>query len=635
MRLADFIRDHIEPILSEWETFARRIWPGEATDPATLRDHAESLLRATISDMASAQTEVERSDKSKGAGAVGTGSDRVDAASVSHGADRAGSGFDLAELVSEYRALRGSVLRLWRESTPVAHPADLDDLTRFNESIDQSLTASVRGYSVAAKQCEAQLVTEQAARAGAEAANRAKDTFLATLSHELRTPLNAIVMWLGILTRDRCGPDELREGLTVIGRNTQAQVRLIEDILDVSRIVSGKFRLDRRTCAVGPIVEAAVAAVRPDALLRGVALDVRLDPSDVQASCDPERVQRIVGNLVGNAVKFTPAGGGVIVSLAREGATARVEVRDTGRGIAADFLPYVFDRFRQADESTRRAAGGLGLGLSIVKHLVELHGGTVAAFSAGEGRGSTFTVCLPAHESADGAADDGPPDGELDGPPRSEPSPIRLNGLRVLVVDDEPDALRAVAKVLEAAGAVVTAALDVGAALDALATARPELLVSDIGMPGRDGYDLIREVPPPRARRQGAPGRRADGVRAKGRPAAGPAGGVPSPRRQADRGERPDGDRRRAGGPCRADGRGGDPGPNVPESEAALVVRHACSELWCGRPARTCGRDGRTTNRSSGARRTTSGGTGSDSPSARGPPPPARRGSRSPTPTGS
>jgi signal transduction histidine kinase len=214
---------------------------------------------------------------------------------VSHGVDRAGSGFDLAELVSEYRALRGSVLSLWRGSRPAVHATDLDDLTRFNETIDPSLTAAVLGYSDAAKRTEAQLATERAARAGAEAANRAKDAFLATLSHELRTPLNAIVMWLGILTREGCGPNEIREGLDVIGRNTKTQIRLIEDILDVSRIVSGNFRLDRRTCGVAEIVAAAVEAVRPDAARRGVAVDVRLDLSDpIRASCDPDRVQRIV-----------------------------------------------------------------------------------------------------------------------------------------------------------------------------------------------------------------------------------------------------------------------------------------------------------------------------------------------------
>jgi signal transduction histidine kinase len=494
MRLADFILANVEPILAEWEMFARSVWPGEATDPTTLRDHAEAVLRATASDMVSAQTDVQQSDKSKGDGLAGTDSDRVNAASTKHGFDRAASGFDLAELVAEYRALRASVFRLWRESKPSADGSDLEDLTRFNESIDQSLTAAVLSFTHEAKQCQGQLVAEQAARMGAETANRAKDNFLATLSHEMRTPLNAIVGWLSILSSKDCTSDDLHEGLDVIERNTNAQVRLIEDILDVSRIVSGKLRLETRSCGLAEIIDASVNAVRSDAEARGVALDVRLDPSARHAPCDPDRIQQVVWNLLSNAVKFTPKGGRISVTLKREQSSLQIEVSDNGQGISPELLPYIFDRFRQADDGTRRKSRGLGLGLSIVKHLVELHGGTVEAHSAGEGHGSTFTVRLPVHASAIAESRGGQLKRAGTDPALPDPPRVSLDGLQVLLVDDEPDALGLLAKLLQGVGAIVTTACSAREAIEALPAARPDVLVSDIGMPGQDGYDLIREV---------------------------------------------------------------------------------------------------------------------------------------------
>lgn len=498
MRLADFILANVEPILVEWERFARGIWPGPATDPKTLRDHAEAILRATVPDMKSAQSDAQQTAKSKGGeGSAGPG-DRVDAASAQHGADRVANGFELSALVAEYRALRASVLRLWRRSTPTPDQNDIEDVTRFNESIDQSLAEAVGGFAATVERNLGVLADEKAARAGAEQANNAKDTFLAILSHELRTPLSAIAGWVSILRQGNSSDADLAEGLEVIDRNTRAQTQLIEDILDVSRIVSGKMSLDIRPCSLSEVVAASVDAARIAAAARGVALRVTVDPSARTDECDAARMEQVVSNLLANALKFTPGGGRVDVQLSRGPSDIRIEVRDTGEGIEPQHLAHIFDRFRQADSSTRRRAGGLGLGLSIVKHLVEAHGGTVRASSAGRGQGANFTVTLPgqsASSDAKGDVAESPDDLEAttDSDAKRFP-PVRLDGLRVMVVDDEPDALRMLVKVLGKVGAVVTAAPSATQAIAELPNARPEVLVGDIGMPDMDGFDMIRKM---------------------------------------------------------------------------------------------------------------------------------------------
>ncbi|WP_254511453.1 hybrid sensor histidine kinase/response regulator [Anatilimnocola floriformis] len=504
MRLADFIEANIELILAEWEVFARKIWPhssaGAVVDPATLRDDAEDILLATVSDMRSDQTTSQQSEKSKGGGLAGKSGDQVNKASELHGAGRVGSGFQLWAVVAEYRALRASVLRLWRESGPETDLNDIDDVTRFNECIDQSLTESVRAYTKQVERDRVELlVKEQAARKDAENANRAKDLFLATLSHELRTPLNAIVGWINILRLSGDSEENLAEGLDVIERNTKAQVQLIEDVLDVSRIVSGKLRLDIRDCDLIDIINAGIDVVRPTANAKEISLEVQLDPTARRASCDATRMQQVVWNLLTNALKFTGKRGVVRVTLARESSCLRLMVSDNGQGISPELLPYVFERFRQADSSTRRTYGGLGLGLSIVKHLAEMHGGTVEAQSGGEGQGATFIVSLPikAVQIAEAAFADS--DSESDAtsamrPP--EPPPVSLDGLHVLIVDDEPDARRMLSKVLEGVGARVTTAATAAEALAVIANATDKLdvFVSDVGMPNQNGYDLIREV---------------------------------------------------------------------------------------------------------------------------------------------
>lgn len=344
---------------------------------------------------------------------------------------------------------------------------------------------------------EANLVNERLLRMEAETANRSKDMFLATLSHEMRTPLNAIVGWIRILRGEGCKEEDLQEGLSVIERNTTAQVQLIEDVLDVSRIISGKMRLEMRPCELSEVIREGVRTVEAAAEGREIKLGLDLDPSASRTTCDVTRMQQVVWNLVSNAVKFTPRGGTVTVSLARERSNLRIQVTDTGQGMSPDLVPYVFDRFRQADSSTRRKFGGLGLGLSIVKHIVEAHGGSVNAESMGEGKGSTFTVFLPIRAVRIEEDSGTPGTGEAasrDAEAITHSPLVRLDGVRVLVVDDEDDSRRLLVRVLQQAGAAVFPAASAREALDILSRLKPEVLISDLGMPEEDGFDLIRQV---------------------------------------------------------------------------------------------------------------------------------------------
>ncbi|MDQ1557157.1 MAG: hypothetical protein QOD32_217 [Pyrinomonadaceae bacterium] len=340
--------------------------------------------------------------------------------------------------------------------------------------------------------------TEQRLRADAETANRLKDEFLATVSHELRTPLTAIVGWSSMLRTGDFDPPTTARAIETIERNALAQTQIIEDLLDVSRIITGKVTLDARPVELSLIVEAALDSVRPAAATKGITLK-----SDVGAVAgltavwgDPARLQQVMWNLLANAVKFTPAGGEVAVRLSRSESHVRISVADTGQGISQEFLPYVFDRFRQADGTITRTHGGLGLGLSIVRHLVEIHGGTVTAESAGEGRGATFTIELPVAEGdrRGGAAEAQKLSASL-AEVAAAVSPVsELADLRVLIVDDEPDARLLLQTIMEQSGASVRAVSSAAEALTALGEFRPDILVSDIGMPHEDGYALMRSV---------------------------------------------------------------------------------------------------------------------------------------------
>ncbi len=335
---------------------------------------------------------------------------------------------------------------------------------------------------------EALLVSERAARTEAERATLLKDEFVATLSHELRTPLNAIVGWARILRTDRRA-SSITQGIEVIERNAKVQAQMVEDLLDMSRILSGKLRVDLQRIAPGALVKAAVASIRPAAEAKNIDLQAQVEPVGLVNS-DASRLQQIVWNLLTNAIKFTPSHGIVRVSLREVDGQAQLAVSDTGQGIRSDFLPHIFDRFRQADASTTRRHGGLGLGLSIVKSLVDMHGGSVAAQSAGEGKGSTLTVRLPLASPQAQGTNVAP--GSESPWPEDE---FKLSGLRILVVDDEPDARALTRRVLEERGADV---VTVGSTFEAMAVVGGKsdlsIVISDIGMPEQDGYDLIRRV---------------------------------------------------------------------------------------------------------------------------------------------
>jgi PAS domain S-box-containing protein len=334
------------------------------------------------------------------------------------------------------------------------------------------------------------LNSERAARSAAEHASRLKDEFLATLSHELRTPLNAILGWSQLLGMN---PDksDLEQGLDAIQRNARAQTQLIEDLLDMSRIISGKVRLDVQWTDLSGVVDAAVDAVRPAAEAKEIRLRKILDPHAGPVSGDPTRLQQIVWNLLTNAIKFTPRRGKVDILLERVNSHLEITVHDSGIGIKPDFLPLVFDRFRQVDSSTTREHGGLGLGLSIVKQLVELHGGTVRAKSAGEGEGATFIVSLPLAPIRPGEQREHPTTSKS---PELDCHELDLAGVKVLLVDDEADARTLITRVLMQCKAEVRAAATADEGVEEVRKFQPDILISDIGMPGKDGYQFIREV---------------------------------------------------------------------------------------------------------------------------------------------
>jgi PAS domain S-box-containing protein len=337
---------------------------------------------------------------------------------------------------------------------------------------------------------ESLLDSERAARSEAERASQLKDEFLATLSHELRTPLNAILGWSQLLSLNP-EPAELREGLDAIQRNARAQTQLIEDLLDMSRIISGKVRLDVQSTDLVEVIDAAFEAVRLSAEAKGIRLRKILDFDAGPVLGDPTRLQQVIWNLLSNAIKFTPKGGSVDILLERVNSHLEITVHDSGVGIKPEFLPAVFERFRQADASTTRSYGGLGLGLSIVKHLVELHGGTVRAKSPGEGQGASFIVSLPLAPIRRGEKREHP---KAPSPPTFDCQEVSLQGIKVLLVDDEPDARSLISRLLIQCKADVIACASADEGLETAKSFRPDVVISDIGMPGKDGYQFIREL---------------------------------------------------------------------------------------------------------------------------------------------
>jgi PAS domain S-box-containing protein len=337
------------------------------------------------------------------------------------------------------------------------------------------------------------LTSERAAREKAEAASRSKDEFVAMISHEIRSPLNAILGWAQLLRSGKFDKSETERATEIIVRNARAQSQLIEDLLDISRVITGKLTLNVRSVELAEIIEAAMDSIRPAAEAKSIQLQARLESRGSLVSGDPNRLQQIVWNLLSNAVKFTPRYGRVEVSLSRVDSNFQITVSDSGVGISPEFLPFVFDRFTQANTSTERKYGGLGLGLAIVRHLVELHGGTAQADSPGEGQGATFTVTLPVKALREEMSELEPaaPSAEY---ADSLTDAIMLDGLRVMIVDDEAETRHLLTAMLTRRGAEVKACASAAEALEEINRWRPSLLVSDIGMPGEDGYTLIGKL---------------------------------------------------------------------------------------------------------------------------------------------
>ena len=337
---------------------------------------------------------------------------------------------------------------------------------------------------------EEALEREQRARREVEAASYVKDEFLMTVSHELRTPLTAIYGWVRMLAGEGMSRDQQMRALAAVERNARAQTRLIEDLLDVSRAIGGKLRIEARPINLPDVLRAAVETLGPALDAKAIRFELALDAEVGPVSADPDRLQQVVWNLLSNAIKFTPDGGTVRLRLVRVDSMVEIVVSDTGAGISGEFLPYVFERFRQADAGTRRRYGGMGLGLAIVRHIVELHGGTVKAESDGEGKGATFRVLLPVRPVKSAA----PTERRASESTVRTQHGTRLDGIRVLVVDDEPDARELFSSILEAAGATVQNASSAAEAVRILRERRTDVLLSDIEMPGEDGYQLLERV---------------------------------------------------------------------------------------------------------------------------------------------
>lgn len=449
--------------------------------------------------------------------------------SVFYPADVRESGWPEHEL--QVAAERGSFLdegwrvrkdgtTFWANVTITALRDDAGKLVGFAK-LTRDLTESkrVEAIELANQQRDEILEAERSARIAAQRATRVKDEFLATLSHELRTPLSAILGWTQILLRGgaQTTAQVYERAVEVIDRNARAQVQLIDDLLDLSRIVSGKIRMDLQQIAMLDVVQAAIDSAMPTAQAKDIRLEVILDPGKTTVNGDSSRLQQVVWNLLTNAIKFTPKGGRVQVLLQRVNSHIELSVSDTGVGIPASFLPFVFDRFSQKDSSTTRAFGGLGLGLAIARQLVEMHGGTIRAASAGEGQGATFFVELPLaivqveedpariHPTAAAAVATMQPQSQSHSNLGDNEGLPKLDGVHVFILDDEPDARELLERVLKEQGASVTSFNSAMDALNAIKQTRPTLIISDVGMPGMDGYQMMRTLRAGEARESRVP----------------------------------------------------------------------------------------------------------------------------------
>ena len=469
MRLANFILDHTDSILQEWENFARTIEPAAASmTTKALRNHASEMLKSVAEDLCTTQSRAEEIVKSHGQEPRTAQTD----AGEQHGLARLESNFTIEQLASEYRALRSSVLRQWSEANKAPSSTDIGDIIRFNEAIDQLLASSVFSFA-------------KATREAMEAEQKHKDQFLAMLAHELRNPLSPISAAATLLKMAKSDQAVVSNASNIIARQVAHMATLVDDLLDVSRVTRGAIELKLEPLDLRQVIADAIEQVTPQIQARHHVLVAAEPPHAVATQGDKKRLVQIVANLLTNAAKYTPEHGRIDLTLDLYKDQVAIAVADNGIGMAADFVPHVFDLFAQAERTSDRTSGGLGLGLALVKSLTELHGGKVGCASAGPGKGRTFTVWLP-RQAADESRI------ERRRTPRMDARAAAR--LKIMVVDDNADAAAMLAMLLEAAGHDVITAARAREAIDRGKVDAPDVFVLDIGLPDIDGNDLARTL---------------------------------------------------------------------------------------------------------------------------------------------
>jgi signal transduction histidine kinase/CheY-like chemotaxis protein len=469
LKLSVFILENIELILQDWEKFARTMEP--AASPMTskqLRNHASVMLESIATDLCTSQSKKQELDKSQG---NEPRTAQIDAGEE-HGQSRMDSNFTIEQLVSEYRALRSSVLRLWNEANGAPQASDIDDIIRFNEAIDQLLASSV-------------IIFAKATREAVEAEKKRKDQFLAMLAHELRNPLSPISAAATLLKMSKSDDKVTSNASNIIARQVSHMATLIDDLLDVSRVTRGSVELRSEIMDLRHVIDDAVEQVLPQIHARGHVLTVSEMHRPITVYGDKKRLVQVFANILTNASKYTPENGNIALNLDLSSDRVKVTVEDNGIGMAPDFVPHVFDLFAQAERSSDRSSGGLGLGLALAKSLIELHCGEVTCFSEGAGKGSKFIVELPKHTSHEGHS-------ERRRSPRMNVMTAEM--LKIMVVDDNIDAATMLAMLLEAAGHRVVVAHRADQALDRSKEETPNVYVLDIGLPDVDGNELARHL---------------------------------------------------------------------------------------------------------------------------------------------
>jgi signal transduction histidine kinase/ActR/RegA family two-component response regulator len=469
LRLADFILQQCDPILQEWDKFARTVEPAASSmTTKALRNHAAEMLKCVAYDLSMTQSRQEEIDKSYG---NEPRTSQTEAGEV-HGLARLESHFTIEQLASEYRALRSSVLRLWNEANTTPSATDIGDIIRFNEAIDQLLCASILSFA-------------RATREALEAEKKRKDQFLAMLAHELRNPLSPISAAATLLKMAKSNDAVVTNASNIIARQVAHMATLVEDLLDVSRVTRGTIELKLEPLDLRQVVLDAIEQVTPLMEARHHILTAAELPQPIHSLGDRKRLVQVVTNLLANAAKYTPEHGRIELKLDLYEGQVAITIEDNGIGMAADFVPHVFDIFAQAERTPDRTTGGLGLGLALVKSLTELHGGKVTCSSAGQGKGSKFTVWLPKKLVDESRV-------ERRRSPRVDVSTVEK--LKIMVVDDNVDAAFMLATLLEAAGHDVIVANDGQEAFDRSKAAAPGVFVLDIGLPDIDGNELARTL---------------------------------------------------------------------------------------------------------------------------------------------